>query len=71
MMLARFAWNLVFLLFQLLQFEEEDNKRKDAIEQRNQAESVIHDTEKNVSEFKDQLSAEDVCFVAHNLASSL
>jgi len=41
-------------------FEADDAKRKDAIEQRNHADSVIHDTEKNVTEFKDQLSAEDV-----------
>ena len=28
---------------------------------RNQAESIIHDTEKNIVDFKDQLSTDDVC----------
>lgn len=41
-------------------YEAEDVKRKDAIEVRNQAESIIHDTEKNVQDFKDQLSSDDV-----------
>ena len=46
------------------QFEAEDVKRKDAIEVRNQAESIIHDTEKNMADFKDQLSSDDVRCIA-------
>eukprot|EP00041_Stephanoeca_diplocostata_P039718 m.1637569 g.1637569 ORF g.1637569 m.1637569 type:complete len:686 (-) comp25947_c0_seq1:2882-4939(-) len=40
------------------QYAEEDGKRKEAIEARNSADSVIHDAEKNLDEFKDQLSDE-------------
>merc|ERR1712188_205679 len=39
---------------------EEDAKRKDAIEARNMAESVVHDTEKNMEEFKEQLETEQL-----------
>ncbi|MDV7339831.1 molecular chaperone DnaK [Terasakiella sp. A23] len=38
---------------------EEDAKRKEAAEARNQAESLIHTTEKNITEHGDSLSAED------------
>ena len=37
------------------QFKDEDAKRKEHIEAVNQAESVIHDTEKNLNEYKAQL----------------
>jgi molecular chaperone DnaK len=36
-----------------------DAERKEAIEARNSAESVLHDTEKNLEEFKEQTVAED------------
>jgi len=38
---------------------EEDKKRKEAVEARNQAESLIHTTEKNLTEHGEALSAED------------
>ena len=37
---------------------EADKKRKDSIEAINAAESVIHDTEKNLDDFKDDLEAD-------------
>jgi len=36
-------------------FRETDQKRKDAIEAANQAESIIHDTEKNLNDYKNQV----------------
>eukprot|EP01134_Creolimax_fragrantissima_P000823 CFRG0823T1 len=38
---------------------DEDKKRKETVEATNQAESAIHDTEKSLNEFKDQIPAED------------
>lgn len=38
---------------------EEDKKRKESVEARNQAESLIHTTEKNLTEHGDALGAED------------
>ena len=45
------------------QFAEEDKKKKEAIEAINQGESIIHDTESKMEEFKDQLPAEEVSFL--------
>lgn len=42
------------------QFAEEDKKRKEVVEAVNQAESIIHDTETKMDEYKSQLPAEDV-----------
>jgi len=39
--------------------EEEDKKRKEEIEAKNYAESVIYDIEKNLNEFKEHVSADD------------
>jgi molecular chaperone DnaK len=39
--------------------KEEDTKRRDLVEARNKAEGVINDTEKNLDQFKDTLSADD------------
>jgi molecular chaperone DnaK len=36
---------------------EEDKARRDAIEAANRADSIIHDTEKAITDFKDQLDA--------------
>ena len=36
-----------------------DKKRKDVIEESNKAESIIHDTEKAMQDFKDQLDKEE------------
>jgi len=38
---------------------EEDKKNRELIDAKNHAESLIHDTEKNVGEFGDKVSAED------------
>lgn len=42
------------------QYAEEDKKKRDLIEAINQGESIVHDTESKIDEFKDQLPAEDV-----------
>jgi len=38
---------------------EEDKKRRESVDARNHAESLVHDTEKNVAEYGDKVSAED------------
>lgn len=38
---------------------EADKKRKEVIEESNKAESIIHDTEKSMTDFKDQLDKEE------------
>ena len=40
-------------------FAESDKKKKDAIESANQAEGIIHDTEKNLTEYKSQINQEE------------
>ena len=47
------------MINQAEQFAEADKKRKEVIEAKNRAESVIHETEKAMSEFKDQLDNEE------------
>ena len=42
-------------------YAEEDKKRKDSIEAINHAESIVHDIETKMEEFKDQLPADEVC----------
>ena len=44
-------------------FADEDKKRKDAVEAVNHAESIIHDIESKMEEFKDQLPADEVGLV--------
>ena len=41
-------------------FADEDKKRKESVESLNQAESIIHDVESKMEEFKDQLPADEV-----------
>ncbi len=41
-------------------FADEDKKRKESVEAVNQAESMIHDVETKMEEFKDQLPADEV-----------
>jgi len=41
------------------QFAEEDRKNRERVENVNQAESIIHDTESKMEEFKEQLPAEE------------
>jgi len=50
-------------------FAEADAKRKDAVEAKNSAESIIHDTEKAVRDFKEQLSAEEVTKIEDKVKS--
>lgn len=40
-------------------FAEEDKKKKEVVEAVNRAESIVHDTESKVNEFKDQLPADE------------
>lgn len=42
------------------QYAEEDKKRREIVEVANQAESILHDTESKMEEYKDQLPAEEV-----------
>ena len=44
-------------------FAAEDEKRRSAVEAVNSAESIIHDVEAKMEEFKDQLPKEEVCVV--------
>jgi molecular chaperone DnaK len=39
----------------------EDAEKKETIEAFNQAESVLHDTETKITEYADQINAEEVC----------
>lgn len=39
----------------------EDAEKKELIEAINQAESVVHDTQSKLTEYADQLNAEEVC----------
>ncbi|KAK7067617.1 Stress-70 protein, mitochondrial [Halocaridina rubra] len=41
------------------QYAEQDKKRKEVVEAINQAESIIHDTESKIEEFKDQLPTDE------------
>ena len=45
----------------------EDAEKKEAIEAINHAESVLHDTEAKMSEYSDQLNADDVGFFKKKL----
>ncbi|TPX55796.1 hypothetical protein PhCBS80983_g05025 [Powellomyces hirtus] len=48
------------MINQAEQFAESDKKRKEVIEASNHAESIINDTEKAMSEFKDKLDKDEV-----------
>jgi molecular chaperone DnaK len=50
------------------QFAEEDKKRKDRVEQVNQAEAILHDTETKMEEYKDQLPAEETAKLKEEIA---
>lgn len=41
-------------------YAEEDKKRKETVEAINSAESIIHDVESKMEEFKDQLPPDEV-----------
>ena len=49
------------------QYAEEDKKKKEVVEAINQGESIIHDTESKMEEFKDQLPAEEVITRRNNV----
>jgi molecular chaperone DnaK len=50
------------------QFAEEDKKRKERVEQVNQAEAILHDTETKMEEYKEQLPAEEVSKLKEEIA---
>jgi len=47
---------------------DEDRKKKEAIEAINQGESIIHDTESKMEEFKDQLPAEETTKIKEQIS---
>merc|ERR1719370_1410489 len=47
---------------------EEDLKKKEVIEAINQGESIIHDTESKMEEFKDQLPAEETTKIKEQMS---
>jgi len=47
--------------------KEEDTKRRDVVEARNKAEGIINDTEKNLDQFKDTLTADDASAVREEI----
>ena len=49
---------------------EQDKQRKEMVETVNFAEGVMHDTETKMTEFKDQLPADEVCFPIYHLEPS-
>ncbi|OQR66597.1 stress-70 protein, partial [Tropilaelaps mercedesae] len=49
-------------------FAEEDKKKKEVVEAVNQAEGIVHDTESKVTEFKDQLPAEEAAQLLEKVA---
>lgn len=49
-------------------YADEDKNRKDAVEAVNRAESIVHDVEVKMEEFRDQLPAEEVfCMIMVSL----
>lgn len=52
-------------------YAEEDKKRKDSIEAINHAESVVHDIEAKMEEFKDQLPSDEVGMAICSLLMSV
>ena len=52
------------------QYAEEDKKKRELIEAINQGESIIHDTESKIDEFKDQLPAEEVRIISNIILST-
>lgn len=51
------------------QYAEEDRKKKEVVEAINQGESIIHDTESKMEEFKDQLPSEEVGIIMKYILS--
>ena len=52
-------------------YAAEDKKRKERIEAINQAESIIHDTETKMEEYKDQLPEEQVRLIIESYLLTL
>jgi molecular chaperone DnaK len=49
--------------------KEEDSKRRDLIEAKNKAETLMYDTEKSMEQFKDTLSSEDTAALKEQIQS--
>merc|ERR1712087_1021933 len=52
------------------QFAEQDSKKRELIDERNKAESGIHDTEQKLDEFKDQIDAEKMSEIKDKIAAT-
>merc|ERR1712087_308283 len=52
------------------QFAEQDTKKRELIDERNRAESGIHDTEQKLEEFKDQIDSEKMSEIKDKIAST-
>lgn len=48
------------------QYAQADKVRRERVEAVNQAESIVHDTESKMDEFKDQLPQEEVIFIINH-----
>lgn len=48
-----------------------DAAKKEKVEAVNQAESIVHDTESKLTEFKDQLPADEVLFLKYPMNYSV
>ena len=51
-------------------FAEQDKKKREVIEQVNQAESIIHDTESKIDEFKSQLPEDEVTKIREKIQAT-
>ena len=49
------------------QFAEEDRRCKECVEMVNSAESIIHDTETKMEEYKDQVPADERCTLKQDI----
>lgn len=49
---------------------EEDKKRREGVDARNHAESLVHDTEKNVAEYGDKVSPDDKALIEAAIAET-
>merc|ERR1711978_425396 len=52
------------------QYKESDSKKRELIDERNRAESGIHDTEQKLEEFKDQIDSEKMSEIKDKIAST-
>merc|ERR1719346_624692 len=52
------------------QFAEQDSKKRELIDERNRAESGIHDTEQKLEEFKDQIDSEKMTEIKEKISTT-